>query len=246
MMKSMSTGARFGWGALIPLAFALGGAGCSDSDSPAGQDASTADAAAADVASADTTTGPDLAADLAPDGPPAAVAAFVGEWLVTSGSAQASMCEGIGDLPAQSLDGSMVNVKVGTDAALELTLSGCTFKFDVNGSVATARPGQSCMTVISVAGVMFMVTLSFDTSTFTVAADGGMLVQTGHAMATMPVPVTCTYKLMATGVKVMGNRDGGADGALPDAGASNDAGAAGDAGPAADAPAADAPAADGP
>jgi hypothetical protein len=200
---------------------ALAAAGCGDDESPpATVDAATpvADAGAPDHA-ADTATdvAPDagtpdvLASDALPaDASPAEIAAFVGEWLVTSGDAQATMCSGLPDLPAQSLADKMVTVSPGTDSALELTLAGCTFKLDVSGNVATARPGQSCMTTLDVSGLTFQVTLTFDSSTFTVTDGTGSLVQTGHASAQSPIAVMCTYKANATGMKVVPT-DGGAD-----------------------------------
>ena len=225
-------------GALLLFALAAGAAGCGDSNdgSPAtdaaadvkAADAAVTDAAAADAAPADAAA-PDLASpDTLPDAAPADVALFVGDWLVTMGMAQATMCDmNLGDLPAQSLEGKMVTVAAGTDAAIELTLGGCTFKFDVMGNVATARAGQSCMTKLSLSGVMFDVTLSFESSTFTVVGNTGSLVQTGHAVATNPVMVMCAYKANAAGMKVMPAGDGGAadasDGGAADAA---DAGAA--------------------
>jgi hypothetical protein len=164
--------------------------------------------------------------------PPVDVSPFVGSWVVSTGNAQATMCTDLGDLPMQSLDGTMVTVKADKDAVILLTVGGCTFTFDVKGNVATARPTQSCMTQFSLAGVSIPVTLTIDMATFTVSGGVGTLVQMGHASATMPM-ATCTYKVTAMGVKATPT-----DAAAPaDAGGGADAGATADSGaPAGDGP----------
>jgi hypothetical protein len=234
------------------LALAVAGAGCGDDSAAPGVDAAVIDAAVVDAGAHDVAAPDGASADAAapdlrpadstsPDTSAAEIAAFVGDWLVTAGEAKATMCTGLpGDLPAQPLTGKMVTVKAGTDAALELTLAGCTFKLDVSGNVATARPAQSCMTMLTVATVAFQVTLTFDSSTFTVSGDSGTLVQTGHASANSPVVVTCVYTANATGMKVAPGDGGPAADALPADAAAADAAppdtAAADAAPADAAP----------
>src|SRR5262245_47225658 len=70
---------------------------------------------------------------------PTATDKFIGTWTVSTGMAGAPTC-GF----TQKLDGTVVSIAAGTDAPLQLTVSGCVLKFDVNGDVATARSGQSC------------------------------------------------------------------------------------------------------
>jgi hypothetical protein len=147
------------------------------------------------------------------------VTPFIGDWLVSTGMAQATMCEGLGDPPPQTLNGTRVTVKAGTDAPLDLTVSGCVFKFDVQGSVATARPGQTCMTTLTLVGVQFKVTLTIDSSTFTVTGNDGALVQNGRAMATDPLMAMCKYAVTAMGSKTAATPDAGA---APDSGGTTD------------------------
>jgi hypothetical protein len=202
------------------LALAAAGSGCGDDTAAPAVDAGALDAATADGQPADSAL---------PDASGAGINAFVGDWLVTGGQAQATMCTGLPDLPAQPLAGKMVTVKAGNLAAIELTLAGCTFQLDVSGNVATARPGQSCMTVLMLENTTFQVMLTFDSSTFTVSGESGTLVQTGHASANNPLVVMCAYTANATGMKVVPN-DGGvsATDALPDGPGAADAGDAAD------------------
>jgi hypothetical protein len=124
---------------------------------------------------------------------------FIGTWEVNAGTAKV-MCGGGITLPDQPLAGGKVTLAMGSDSPLVATVLGCMIKFDVKGNVATARPGQNCMTTLDIGTMTISAALTVTSATFTLSGDTGTLSQAGSAQPSS-FPLGCPYQITATAAK---------------------------------------------
>jgi hypothetical protein len=113
---------------------------------------------------------------------------FVGTWMPSPGAALTGSCSD-GSQLNEMLTGTVTFAK-GVDADLTLTADSCTLRFDVDGSKATARSGQSCTTMSN--GVTLVLTIQ--QSTLTLGSDSKSLTRSemGTIQLTGAVTGTCT------------------------------------------------------
>lgn len=125
------------------------------------------------------------------------VAQFVGKWQWTTGSEQAT-CNGTAFTPTQ-LSGSF-NVSRGTDAPLVIDIGpNCNLRFQNNGSAATVRGGQTCLSTAGGATI----TLNYTAGTMIVTGFAAMVSAGGNfTYNEAGQTFQCTFTQGGTAMKV--------------------------------------------
>jgi hypothetical protein len=114
-----------------------------------------------------------LGAGCSSTGPKAGLDKFVGDWTFDTGALVAS-CAILPTPYSNTLTGQTLTLTKGTMSdlvsTLQTTMGTCTLKLTVNGSVASADAGQSCMFNVMVLGNPVAVTVNISTWTVTLNA----------------------------------------------------------------------------
>jgi hypothetical protein len=139
-------------------------------------------------------TMPPAAADAASDAPPAdatpppltGAAAFIGSWKYSGTKVFECQTD-----PKPEMDTGTLQVRAGTDAPI-VVMRQCPVKHDINGDVATLRPGQTC----SYTAAGYAVSVNYMTSTLTLNGDG--TIKWKEAWSGKIDTVNCTQTMDAT------------------------------------------------
>jgi hypothetical protein len=125
---------------------------------------------------------------------------FTGAWTFDSGSITGTGCTG---LQTVDLQGETLTLMKGTTSDLVSTLTSasfgtCTLNLSVDGTVASATPGQKCMFMVSALGGL---TVTFDVTTWTVTTTNGTSMTTAATATGEGLAAGCTISLTGAGTK---------------------------------------------
>ncbi len=124
-----------------------------------------------------------------------ATAEFAGTWMYASGAALVGTCTS-NNPTAVPLSGTVV-LATGGDADLTSMMGTCTELYDVDGSRATARSGQSC-TIVEGIGGDTTVLLTFDSDVITIGSDPDVLTESAIAGVQLMGGLEDTCTVMGT------------------------------------------------
>jgi hypothetical protein len=129
---------------------------------------------------------------------------FVGTWTFSSGTFQATCPPPIPPY-SNDLTGQTVTLTKGTSSDLVSTLQTmfgtCSLQLGVNGSMASASPGQTCSLTVTVAGTTLPVTLTVTSWTVTTAGLSMTTAAMGTASSSSGLVNNCPVILTGTASK---------------------------------------------
>jgi len=135
---------------------------------------------------------------------------FIGNWTFDSGALNA-MCNGLPPF-SNSLAGETLTLMKGTSSDLVSTLTSslgtCTLKLSVNGTVASADAGQSCMFTVTVSGLAVPVTVNINSWTVT-TTDGVTMTTAAMATGSGGLADGCPVTLNGSATKHAGDASAG-------------------------------------
>ena len=140
----------------------------------------------------------------------------MGTWTYSSGTLDATCPGGLVPPISTGLAGQTATVMAGTSSDLVATqqtaYGTCTIKFSVDGTTASATPGQTCMLNVAVAGMTVAVTLTVTSWTLTSSADGSVLTTAAAGSATSQggLVSNCPVTLSGSASKTAGGSDASA------------------------------------
>lgn len=140
----------------------------------------------------------------------------MGTWTYSTGTLDATCPGGLVPPISTSLAGQTASVMAGTSSDLVATqqtaYGTCTILFTVDGTTASANPGQTCTLNVAAAGMTLPVTLSVTSWTLTSSADASTLTTTaaGTASSTGGLVSNCAVTLGGSANKTGGGNDASA------------------------------------